>query len=82
MHTVVECCAPIQDESLAAEQATRLAEWYGVLADPTRLRLLSLISAAGEACAAIERAAAYWHMLPLASQTSTTDAGGWLSSTR
>lgn len=31
-----------------------LAEWFGVLADPTRLRLLSLIAATGEACAACD----------------------------
>ena len=54
MQTVVECCAPLLDEPLATEEAARLAEWYGVLADPTRLRLLSLISAAGEACAACD----------------------------
>ena len=49
-----ECCAPIVDEPLAAAQAERLAAWFGVLADPTRLRLLSLIAAKGEACAACE----------------------------
>jgi len=54
MQPVVECCAPLLDEPLAAEEAARLAGWYGVLADPTRLRLLSLISAAGEACAACD----------------------------
>lgn len=54
MHTIVECCAPLLEEPLAAKEAAQLAEWYGVLADPTRLRLLSLISAAGEACAACD----------------------------
>lgn len=54
MHTIAECCAPLLEEPLATHEATRLAEWYGVLADPTRLRLLSLISAAGEACAACD----------------------------
>ena len=54
MQTVVECCAPVLDEPLAVPDAEKLAEWYGVLADPTRLRLLSLISAAGEACAACD----------------------------
>ncbi len=54
MQTVVECCAPVLDEPLETEEAAQLAEWYGVLADPTRLRLLSLISAAGEACAACD----------------------------
>jgi ArsR family transcriptional regulator len=54
MRPVVECCAPLLDEPLAAEEADMLANWYGVLADPTRLRLLSLIAAAGEACAACD----------------------------
>ncbi len=54
MQTVVECCAPLLDEPLAADEAAQLAQWYGVLADPTRLRLLSLISSAGEACAACD----------------------------
>ena len=54
MKTITECCPPLVDEPLAAEQAALLAEWYGVLADPTRLRLLSLIAAAGEACAACD----------------------------
>ena len=50
MDIIVECCAPLLEEPIATDEAARLAEWYGVLADPTRLRLLSLISAAGEAC--------------------------------
>lgn len=54
MRTVVECCAPLLDEPLAEEEAGMMAEWYGVLADPTRLRLLSLIAASGEACAACD----------------------------
>jgi ArsR family transcriptional regulator len=54
MQTIVECCAPLVDEPLQGDEANRLAEWYGVLADPTRLRLLSLINATGEACAACE----------------------------
>jgi ArsR family transcriptional regulator len=51
---VVECCAPLLDEPLTAADAEQLASWFGVLSDPTRLRLLSLIAAAGEACAACE----------------------------
>lgn len=51
---IAECCPPLVDEPLAAEHAALLADWYGVLADPTRLRLLSLIAAAGEACAACD----------------------------
>ena len=54
INTIVECCAPVLEEPLNETEATRLAEWYAILADPTRLRLLSLISATGEACAACD----------------------------
>ena len=54
MQTVTDCCAPLTEEPLGAADATQLAEWFGVLSDPTRLRLLSLIAAAGEACAACD----------------------------
>lgn len=54
MKTVIDCCAPVLEEPLADSEATTLAEWFGVLSDPTRLRLLSLIAAAGEACAACD----------------------------
>ena len=52
--TPAVCCPPIVDEPLTVERADRLAGWFGVLSDPTRLRLLSLIGAKGEACAACE----------------------------
>ena len=45
MQIVIECCQPILDEPLAREEAKSLAEWFGVRADATRLRLLSLIAA-------------------------------------
>lgn len=54
MQPVTECCAPLLDEPLDPPTAGRLAGWFGVLADPNRLRLLSLIAAAGEACAACD----------------------------
>jgi ArsR family transcriptional regulator, arsenate/arsenite/antimonite-responsive transcriptional repressor len=46
------CCPSPLSETLDAESAERLAGWLRVLADPARLRLLSLISAceAGEGC--------------------------------
>ena len=52
--TTSVCCVPIVEEPLAAPRAEQLAAWFGVLPDPTRLRLLSLIGAKGEACAACE----------------------------
>lgn len=46
------CCAPITGAALTAEEAADLAAVLKAVADPTRLRLLSLIQATdgGEAC--------------------------------
>ncbi len=46
------CCTPLAREPLGAEEAARLAGTLKAIADPTRLRLLSLIYAhdGGEAC--------------------------------
>lgn len=44
------CCAPITREVLSHEQAQVLAGQLKALAEPARLRLLSLLSAAGESC--------------------------------
>lgn len=46
------CCAPLAREPLSAEQATDLARLFKAMADPVRLRLLSLIAShgGGEAC--------------------------------
>ena len=54
MQTVTECCQPLLDQPISAQEADLLAGWFGVLSDPTRLRLLSLIAAEGEACAACD----------------------------
>jgi ArsR family transcriptional regulator, arsenate/arsenite/antimonite-responsive transcriptional repressor len=46
------CCAPVMQAPLAEADAEELAAAFKVLADPVRLRLLSLISARdGETCA-------------------------------
>ncbi len=47
------CCAPLQASVLGEASATALAPAFAALADPARLRLLSLIATApaGEACA-------------------------------
>ena len=47
------CCEPLVAAPLSEEDADDLAAAFKVLADPARLRLLSLIAAAsaGEACA-------------------------------
>jgi ArsR family transcriptional regulator len=46
------CCTPLAREPLSREQAGELAGVFKALADPVRLRLLSLIAshAGGEAC--------------------------------
>ena len=48
----VACCAPLTKQPLAADQAERIATLLKALADPVRLRLLSLVAshADGEAC--------------------------------
>lgn len=45
------CCSPLMAEPLDAAQATELATAFKALADPVRLRLLSLIAAAPEGTA-------------------------------
>ena len=46
------CCAPLTAEPLSMEQAGQVAPLLKALADPVRLRLLSLVAshAGGEAC--------------------------------
>jgi ArsR family transcriptional regulator len=44
------CCTPLADAPLAESDAVSLAHTYAAVADPVRLRLLSLIAAAGEMC--------------------------------
>ncbi len=48
----VACCSPLLAEPLSTEQAEQLAPLLKALADPVRLRLLSLVAAhaEGEAC--------------------------------
>jgi ArsR family transcriptional regulator, arsenate/arsenite/antimonite-responsive transcriptional repressor len=48
----VACCSPLMKEPLSGEQAERIAPLLKALADPVRLRLLSLVAshADGEAC--------------------------------
>src|SRR5687767_5445690 len=48
----VACCPPLTQEPLTAEQAERIAPLVKALADPVRLRLLSIVAshADGEVC--------------------------------
>ena len=41
---VTACCAPIRDALVSARDADTLARQFAALADPVRLRLLSLIA--------------------------------------
>ena len=44
------CCVPLTEAPLADSDAAALADTYAALADPVRLKLLSLIAATGEMC--------------------------------
>ncbi|CAN5507254.1 metalloregulator ArsR/SmtB family transcription factor [soil metagenome] len=44
------CCPSVTEAPLADADAATLAHTYAALADPVRLRLLSLIAASGEMC--------------------------------
>ncbi|WP_329051630.1 metalloregulator ArsR/SmtB family transcription factor [Amycolatopsis sp. NBC_01488] len=46
------CCSPLARDPLSEDQAIELAKLFKAMADPVRLRLLSLIAshAGGEAC--------------------------------
>lgn len=45
------CCASVLAETLDADRAEQTARRFAALADPVRLRLLSMIAASGEVCA-------------------------------
>ena len=49
---VAACCAPLTREPVGADEAVRLAAIFKAVADPARLRLLSIIAShdGGEAC--------------------------------
>lgn len=44
------CCVPLTAAPLGDDHASALADTYAALADPVRLKLLSLIAASGELC--------------------------------
>ncbi len=44
------CCAPLLSTPLDTGRAEELAAAFAALADPVRLRLLSLVAEAGEVC--------------------------------
>jgi ArsR family transcriptional regulator len=44
------CCKPLSAAPLSESDATELARVFAALADPVRLRLLSLVADGGEVC--------------------------------
>jgi ArsR family transcriptional regulator, arsenate/arsenite/antimonite-responsive transcriptional repressor len=44
------CCVPLTEAPLSAKDAAELAPLLAALADPVRLRLISLVAAEGEVC--------------------------------
>lgn len=52
LQTIEQCCSPLLEEPIGAEEALQLATAFRVLGDPARLRILSLIAAraSGEMC--------------------------------
>ena len=53
VHPIEACCDPVLDAALSEDASNDLAAAFKVLADPVRLRLLSLVANAptGELCA-------------------------------
>lgn len=47
---VVSCCGPLGSSELSESEANETARIFGVLSDPVRLRILSLIASETEVC--------------------------------
>lgn len=47
---VIDCCQPLTQDVLSAQAASEFAQVFAALADPVRLRLLSLVAASAETC--------------------------------
>jgi ArsR family transcriptional regulator len=47
---VASCCGPIGSSALSESEANETARIFGVLSDPARLRILSLIASETEVC--------------------------------
>src|ERR671911_2194495 len=50
---LADCCAPVADQVIDPDEAARLAAGFKALADPTRLRLISLVAAHDDAEACV-----------------------------
>ncbi|WP_309646957.1 metalloregulator ArsR/SmtB family transcription factor [Nocardioides sp.] len=53
IHAPLACCTPLAHEPMSADQAAQVAPMLKALADPVRLRLMSMVMsrAGAEACA-------------------------------
>lgn len=47
---VVSCCPPLAKGSMSEREANDLAQLFSALADPVRLRMLSIIASEDEVC--------------------------------
>jgi ArsR family transcriptional regulator len=47
---VVSCCSPLTSIAMSEVEAGDIAQIFGALADPVRLRMLSLVAAEDELC--------------------------------
>src|SRR5271155_4976431 len=50
LEDTVACCSPLSESELSETEARKAASIFGALADPVRLRMLSLIAAEPEVC--------------------------------
>lgn len=75
---IEQCCGPVLEEPISAADAEEMAGAFKLLADPTRLRILSLVASSpeGELCAC-ELPAAVGKSQPTVSHhlTLLTEAG-------
>lgn len=49
-NAVVSCCAPLSGGAMSEIEAGDMAQIFGALSDPARLRMLSLIASEEEVC--------------------------------
>jgi ArsR family transcriptional regulator len=47
---ILSCCTPLSVEALSDEEARSMAQIFGALSDPARLRMLSMIASQDECC--------------------------------
>jgi ArsR family transcriptional regulator len=48
--SVISCCSPLAAMAMTEVEAVDIAQIFGALSDPVRLRMLSLIAAEDEVC--------------------------------